>query len=1845
MGSVKRKGNAPEEKSSRPSKKRVKVSEHETKKTANRGGKKLESKATEQNDGKKKSKELSNLTSKPTIVSILRDEAPAFPRGGNNALTPLERKQIQIQATRDVLFEQNGGTAGDISDIDSEFDKETREADGVDRIPSRKKQKGKKSKKSTEISVKPEGPRIESLSFKRIEAGSKLLGQISSIGVHDISLALPNNLTGYVSWTAISDLLKNKVEKLLEDVENDDEEDSDDDDFDLKAYFKLGQYLRTSVISTTSDNESGKLKKRIELSINPRDANSGLSRSDMVVDSMVQASVISIEDYGLIMDLGLNDGDARGFMSSKELPSGVKISQVREGSVFLCIVIGHNASGSVVKLSANAQTIAPSKKLRYLDSAPTILSFLPGTAAEILLTEVTPTGMAGKIMGMLDAVVDSVHSGSTDEKRDLTQKYRPGMKAQGRIICTYPSDGTPKLGFSILNHVLKLTPTSTDEPPTDKPNISAIISDVRVTRVDPSLGLYVQLGATGYQGFVHISRVKDGKISALSSTEGTYQIGSSHEGRVIGFNALDNLYLLSFERKVIEQPFLRLEDVDVGTVAKGTIQRLLIGPGGIDGLIITLADGVSGLVPATHMADTKLQHPEKKFREGQQVTVRVLSANLEKRQLRLTLKKSLLNSDAAIWKDYKDISPGNQSPGTLVSIKPNGAVVQFYGAVRGFLPVSEMSEAYIKDPSQHFTVGQVVNVTVLSIDAELNRLVVSCKDPSTVTETYKAAFADVHPGILVSGTVFEKSSDDLLLKLDNNGLIARLSVDQFSDLSTSKSASNFARIRVGQKLQDLLVLNIRKAHRLIQVTNKPSLKTALEQGKLPAKFEDIQLNSSVTGLVKNITSDGLFIEFLGGLTGFLPKRLVTDEFVDQADFGYARTQPITASVSFIEQDVRRFILTLKPLDNKSEKSDVRQEKMKTASVSVNNPVDEDIQSSSDFELGRCTKAKITSVKDTQLNVLLADNIHGRIDVSEVFDKWEDIKDRKRPLRLFKPKQIVPVKILGIHDARTHKFLPISHRSGKMPVFELSAKPSTLNCPTFEPLTLEKLCVGDLLLGYVNNIADGCLWLNVSPNVRGKLRITDIPHDLALAGDIKTSFPIGSALKVIVTAVDVDKNRLDLTVSDGKSSKVLAISDLSKGMILLGRVTKVTERQVIVELNNSLVGVIGLMDMADDYSKVNTGNFYKNEVIRVCVVAIDAPNKKITLSVRPSKILSSSLPVEDPEITSIQQVNVNTIVRGFIRRVADIGLFVALGHNVTAYVRVSDISDSYIKEWQDEFQVDQVVQGRITLVDVDSKKIQMSLKRSVLHPDYKAPMRLKDLKKGQIVTGKVRKVEEFGAFITIDGSANLSGLCHRSEMAEHKVADARKLYEEGDLVKAKVLNIDLEKDRMSLGLKAAYFKDDDDGDLDMAETDEESSSDDEFGGVALDNASEDGLSDDDADIMLDGGHFSHEMDNADEDELDEHNDVSMADRDDAMEEGGLDVGAFDWTGNADPVQNDDAFPEFNSDDEGSFKKKKRRKAEIQIDRTGDLDTNGPQTVADYERLLLGDPDSSLLWLKYMAFHLELGEVDRAREISERALRSIGIGQDTEKFNVWVAMLNLENTFGTNDSLDEVFKRACQYNDAQEIHERMASIFIQSGKPEVCTKLPVDISFLILTLHQRADEIFQSALKKKFSQSPNLFLNYANFLFDTMAAPDRGRALLPRAIQSLPAHTHIELTSKFGQLEFRSPNGDIERGRTVFEGLISAFPKRVDIWNILLDLEMKVGDAEQVRRIFERALGIGHGINIDGTKSDKKRLKDKQAKFFFKKWLAFEEKMSGENSKMVDEVKARAADYVKSLKGEA
>ena len=89
----------------------------------------------------------------------------------------------------------------------------------------------------------------------------------------------------------------------------------------------------------------------------------------------------------------------------------------------------------------------------------------------------------------------------------------------------------------------------------------------------------------------------------------------------------------------------------------------------------------------------------------------------------------------------------------------------------------------------------------------------------------------------------------------------------------------------------------------------------------------------------------------------------------------------------------------------------------------------------------------------------------------------------------------------------------------------------------------------------------------------------------------------------------------------------------------------------------------------------------------------------------------------------------------------------------------------------------------------------------------------------------------------------------------------------------------------------------------------------------------------------------------------------------------------------------------------------------------------------------DSGSSFVWLSYMSFHLGLGEVDKAREVGQRAISAVNTQNEEELMNVWMGLLNLEQAYGEEESLKLILKSACQYNDEREVYRRFCTALIQ------------------------------------------------------------------------------------------------------------------------------------------------------------------------------------------------------------
>ncbi len=279
------------------------------------------------------------------------------------------------------------------------------------------------------------------------------------------------------------------------------------------------------------------------------------------------------------------------------------------------------------------------------------------------------------------------------------------------------------------------------------------------------------------------------------------------------------------------------------------------------------------------------------------------------------------------------------------------------------------------------------------------------------------------------------------------------------------------------------------------------------------------------------------------------------------------------------------------------------------------------------------------------------------------------------------------------------------------------------------------------------------------------------------------------------------------------------------------------------------------------------------------------------------------------------------------------------------------------------------------------------------------------------------------------------------------------FRQGDRVKAIILKID--NRRISLGLKPSYFSE---GDFEENDEDAEGQNGEADEGVADDIADEQ-VADQGQDVeMASDPEDSDDMEiDVDGHQLEFRIPGTSPSGKTPSTQGPIlsSIGGFQWPGTVHQPEDDEGTGSSSSDEDEAVKpgKKKRKRKAIEQDLTADMHTKTPESNADFERLLLGYPNSSYLWVQYMSFQLPLSEVDKAREIGRRALKTINFREEQERLNVWISLLNLENVYGTGESLEATFKEAARANDSKTIHLRLAAIFEQSDKPEVRLEKPI------------------------------------------------------------------------------------------------------------------------------------------------------------------------------------------------
>ncbi|XP_042312708.1 protein RRP5 homolog isoform X1 [Sceloporus undulatus] len=622
-----------------------------------------------------------------------------------------------------------------------------------------------------------------------------------------------------------------------------------------------------------------------------------------------------------------------------------------------------------------------------------------------------------------------------------------------------------------------------------------------------------------------------------------------------------------------------------------------------------------------------------------------------------------------------------------------------------------------------------------------------------------------------------------------------------------------------------------------------------------------------------------------------------------------------------------------------------------------------------------------------------------------------------------------------------------------------------------------------------------------------------------------------------------------------------------------------------------------------------GNYFKNgQALIATVTGCDTTGTKLFLS-----------------LSGVSSLEKGTITLGCIKKVIPhVGLHVTLPFGRTGKVSFFHLSDSYAEQPLEDFIIGNIV--RCYVLSDEDNIIKVSLRQSRVSPKSYCKIEdpeivsLDNIKKDQLVRGYVKSITPSGILFRLSDS--VVGCIPLRRISPLVVSDhslcAKYIYQ-GQFLTAKVFSINKEENLVELSLLPedtgnpsiipescsgetnTHFKKTRKQKRRNSESEEQ-----------LKPAKKRAPCTEDDDSGVEVYCREEEEEEKCERKSKQGKEISRLKVSTSFVwEEGLNV--LDATMLKAKEQSSDS--EEDDDTETKTKKQTKKKKELERQKAEKelskleaalMDPNRqPQTADDFDRLVLSNPDSSILWLQYMAFHLQATEIEKARAVAERALKTISFREEQEKLNVWVALLNLENMYGTEEALMKVFERAIQYNEPLKVFQQLADIYTGSEK------------------YKEADDLYNTILKR-FRQEKCVWVKYATFLLKR-GLVEAAHRLLPRALKCLPQKEHVDVISKLAQLEFQF--GDPEHGKAIFENTLTTYPKRTDIWSVYIDMMIKHGNQKEVREIFERVIHLS--------------LAAKKMKFFFKRYLEYEKKYG--TAETVQVVKAAALEYVESKGG--
>jgi small subunit ribosomal protein S1 len=330
--------------------------------------------------------------------------------------------------------------------------------------------------------------------------------------------------------------------------------------------------------------------------------------------------------------------------------------------------------------------------------------------------------------------------------------------------------------------------------------------------------------------------------------------------------------------------------------------------------------------------------------------------------------------------------------------------------------------------------------------------------------------------------------------------------------------------------------------------------------------------------------------------------------------------------------------------------------------------------------------------------------------------------------------------------------------------------------------------GDIVSGTIVKVDRDEVLLDIGYKTEGVIpsRELSIKHDVD-PGEVVS---VGDEIEALVLQKEDKEGRLILSKKRAQYERAWGTIEKIKEEdgIVTGTVIEVVKGGLILD-----IGLRGFLPASlVEMRRVRDLQPYVGKQIEAKIIELDKNRNNVVLS-RRAWLEQTQSEVRQTFLQTLQKGQVRS---GVVSSIVNFGAFVDLG-GVDGLVHVSELSWKHIDHPSEVVEVGQEVTVEVLDVDMDRERVSLSLKATQEDP-WQQFARTHAI--GQVVPGKVTKLVPFGAFVRVD--EGIEGLVHISELAERHVEIPEQVVQVGDSIFVKVIDIDLERRRISLSLKQA-----------------------------------------------------------------------------------------------------------------------------------------------------------------------------------------------------------------------------------------------------------------------------------------------------------------------------------------------------------------------------------------------------------------------------------------------------------